>query len=143
MIVNQGAFYLLAFATIGTLLSASIFLPNEDGALSQAGLAVKKKASLLAMFWFLTSFFAVIFKVAQILEGSFIDALDATTLTSYLTQTDLGKSMFVQVILLAVVVIALPLFKRSLPLIVITAIALLALISPIFQSHSAANGSHT
>ena len=143
MIVNQGAFYLLAFATIGTLLSASIFLPNEDGALSQAGLAVKKKASLLAMLWFLTSFFAVIFKVAQILDGSFIDALDGTTLTSYLTQTDLGKSMFVQIVLLAVVVIALPLFKRSLPLIAITAIALLALISPIFQSHSAANGSHT
>jgi putative copper resistance protein D len=95
------------------------------------------------LLWFLTSFFAVIFKVAQILDGSFIDALDGTTLTSYLTQTDLGKSMFVQVVLLAVVVIALPLFKRSLPLIVITAIALLALISPIFQSHSAANGSHT
>ena len=142
MIVNQGAFYLLAFATIGTLLSVSLFLPNEEGALSQAGLAVKKKASLLALLWFLTSFFAVIFKVAQILDGSFIDALDGTTLTSYLTQTDLGKSMFVQVVLLAVVVIALPLFKRSLPLIVITAIALLALTSPIFQSHSAANGSH-
>ena len=143
MIVNQGAFYLLAFATLGTLLSASFFLPNEDGALSQAGLAIKKKASLLALLWFLTSFFATIFKVAQILDGSFLDALDGTTLTSYLTQTDLGKSMFVQVVLLALVVIALPLFRRALPMIFITGIALLALISPIFQSHAAANGSHS
>ena len=42
MILNQGAYYLLAFATVGSLLSASIFINNKDGALSESGLAVKK-----------------------------------------------------------------------------------------------------
>jgi putative copper resistance protein D len=142
MILNQGAFYLLAFATIGALLSASLFLPNEDGALSQAGIAVKKKASLLATLWFISAFFVIIFRVAQILNGKFVDALDSTTLTSYLTQTDLGKSMFAQIVLLAIVVIALPFFKRALPIIVLTGISLVALVAPIFQSHAASNGSH-
>ena len=143
MIINQGAFYLLAFATIGTLLAASLFLPNEEGALTQVGLSLKKKASLLVSLWFLTSFFSILFKIAQILNGSIKDALDQTTLTSFLTQTDLGKSMLFQVVALTIVVVALPILKRVLPLIVFTGISLLALISPIFQSHSAASGSHS
>ncbi|CAN2175241.1 Copper resistance protein D [Candidatus Nanopelagicaceae bacterium] len=142
MILNQGAFYLLAFASIGALLSASLFIPNNEGALTSSGLAVKKSASLLTTLWFFTSFIGAILKVSQILGGSITDALDATTLTSYLTQTSLGKAMFFQIAVIAIVVSALPLIKRALPLIIFTGIALLALIAPIFQSHAAANGSH-
>lgn len=142
MIFNQGAFYLLAFATIGSLLSASLFINNQDGALSSAGVAVKKISTLLASLWFLTSFFGVILKVAEILDVSFFEAFDGTTINSYLTQTSLGKSMFVQVVGLALVAIALPFIKRTLPLIIFTVIALLSLIAPIFQSHAAASGSH-
>lgn len=140
MIFNQGALYLLAFATIGTLLAASLLMVNNGGALTASAIAVKKKSSLLAMLWFLTSFFAVIFKVRDILNG---EALDSTTLNSYLTQTDLGKSMFFQMIGLALLTVALPLIKRVLPLIIFTGVALLSLIAPIFQSHAASNGSHS
>ena len=140
MIFNQGALYLLAFATIGTLLAASLLIVNNGGALTASAIAVKRKSSLLAMLWFLTSFFAVIFKVRDILNG---ETLDSTTFNSYLTQTNLGKSMFFQLIGLAIVTIALPLIKRVLPMIIVTAIALLSLIAPIFQSHAASNGSHS
>ena len=140
MIFNQGAFYVLAFATIGTLLAASLLMVNNGGALTASAIAVKKKSSLLAMLWFLTSFFAVIFKVRDILNG---EALDSTTLNSYLTQTNLGKSMFFQMIGLAILTLALPLIKRVIPLVILTGIALLSLIAPIFQSHAASNGSHS
>ncbi len=140
MIFNQGAFYLLAFATIGTLLAASLLIVNNGGALTASAIAVKKKSSLLAMHWFLTSFFAVIFKVRDILNG---ETLDSTTLNSYLTQTNLGKSMFFQMIGLAILTLALPLIKRVIPLVILTGIALLSLIAPIFQSHAASNGSHS
>lgn len=140
MIFNQGAFYVLAFATIGTLLAASLLIVNNGGALTASAIAVKKKSSLLAMLWFLTSFFAVIFKVRDILNG---EALDSTTLNSYLTQTNLGKSMFFQMIGLAILTLALPLIKRVIPLVILTGIALLSLIAPIFQSHAASNGSHS
>ena len=140
MIFNQGAFYLLAFATIGTLLAASLLIVNNGGALTASAIAVKRKSSLLAMLWFLTSFFAVIFKVRDILNG---ETLDSTTLNSYLTQTNLGKSMFFQMIGLAILTLALPLIKRVIPLVILTGIALLSLIAPIFQSHAASNGSHS
>ena len=140
MIFNQGAFYVLAFATIGTLLAASLLIVNNGGALTASAIAVKKKSSLLAMLWFLTSFFAVIFKVRDILNG---ETLDSTTLNSYLTQTNLGKSMFFQMIGLAILTLALPLIKRVIPLVILTGIALLSLIAPIFQSHAASNGSHS
>ena len=65
MIFNQGAFYLLAFATIGSLLSASLFIPNQEGLLTSAGLSIKKKASLLVNLWFITSFLAIILKIAR------------------------------------------------------------------------------
>lgn len=142
MIVNQGAFYLLAFATIGTLLASSLFVINEEGALTSAGLRLKKIAGVFASLWLVSAFFGVILKVAQILGTNFAGAFDGTTINSYLTQTQLGKSMAFQLIGLAIVSIAIPLFKRVLPLIVITGIALLALIAPVFQSHAAAGGSH-
>ena len=142
MILNQGAFYLLAFMTVGTLLAASLFIANDDGALSQSGVSTKKIASLLASLWFISAFLGVVLKVGQILEVPFLDALDGTTLNSYLTQTDLGRAMFFQIIALGIVVMSLPFIKRVLPLIILLGVTLLALIAPIFQSHAAANGSH-
>ena len=142
MIVNQGAFYLLAFATVGTLLATSLFVVNEEGALTSAGLRLKKIAGVLASLWLMSAFVGVILKIAQILDTNFAGAFDRTTINSYLTQTELGKSMLFQLVGLALVSIAIPLFKRSLPLIILTGIALLALIAPIFQSHAAASGSH-
>jgi len=143
MILNQGAYYLLAFAAIGTLLSTSVFIPNKDGALSEAALAVKKKASLLTLLWFCTAFLAILFKVSEILGTSIFSSFDSETLISYLTQTDLGKSMFIQIILIAIVLFALPFIKRALPLLLFTFLAIVAITPPIFQSHAAAGGSHS
>ncbi len=142
MILNQGAFYLLAFATVGTLLASSLFVINEEGALTNAGLRLKKIAGVLASLWLVSAFFGVILKVAQILGTNFAGAFDGRTVNSYLTQTQLGRSMAIQLVGLAIVSIAIPLIKRALPLIVVTGIALLALIAPVFQSHAAASGSH-
>jgi cytochrome c oxidase assembly factor CtaG/putative copper export protein len=143
MILNQGAYYLLAFAAIGTLLSASIFIPNKDGSLSEAALAVKKKASLLTLLWFITAFLVILFKVSEILGTSIFSSFDSQTLTSYLTQTDLGKSMFIQIVIIAIVLAALPFIKRALPLLLFTLLAIVGLTSPVFQSHAAAGGSHS
>ncbi len=143
MTLNQGAYYLLAFAAIGTLLSASIFIPNKDGALSDAALAVKKKASLLTLLWFITAFLVILFKVSEILGTSIFSSFDSQTLISYLTQTDLGKSMFIQIVIIAIVLTALPFIKRALPLLLFTLLAIVGLTSPVFQSHAAAGGSHS
>ena len=143
MILNQGAYFLLAFATIGTLLSAALFIPNVDGALSDSAHRVKKLASLLATLWFLTTLIGIIQKISQILDISIIESLDRATITSFLTQWDLGKAMFAQLVGILIVVAALPLIKRALPLLIFTLISIAVLVIPIFQSHAAASGSHS
>ena len=143
MILNQGAYFLLAFATIGTLLSAALFIPNVDGALSDSAHRVKKLASLLATLWFLTTLIGIILKISQILDISIIESLDRATITSFLTQWDLGKAMFAQLVGILIVVAALPLIKRALPLLIFTLISIAVLVIPIFQSHAAASGSHS
>jgi putative copper export protein len=143
MIFNQSAYYLFAFAAIGTLLSASLFIPNVDGALGVDALAVKKYASLFTSLWFISTLIGVFLRIAQILDVPLSQSFDSATITSYLTQTDLGRSYFAQLIGIAVISFAIPLIKRALPLIIFTGLALVALVIPIFQSHAASNGSHS
>ena len=143
MILNQGAYFLLAFATIGTLLSASFFIPNIDGALSESANRVKKLATILASLWAITTLAGIIFKVSQILDLPITQSLDRVTITSFLTQTDLGKAMFAQLIGTLIVAAALPMIKRALPLVIFTLISIVVLVIPIFQSHAAASGSHS
>ena len=143
MILNQGAYYLLAFTSIGTLLATSLFIPNRDGWLTEAGLATKKRATILLSLWFITIVLAILFKLAQIIGSTIFEALDRTTLTSYLTQTDLGRSMFFQLIAVALLLLVIPFIKRALPIALLTAVATIALVAPVFQSHSAASGSHS
>ena len=143
MILNQGAYFLLAFATIGMLLSAAFFIPNVDGALSEAAIRVKKLASPLATLWFLTTLIGIILKVSQIFEVSILESLNRETLTPFLTETDIGKSMFAQLVGVLIVAAALPLIKRAIPLVIFTGISIVVLVIPIFQSHAAASGSHS
>lgn len=139
MILNQGAYYLFAFATVGTLLAASLFIPNKDGALTEAGLLIKKRASLFTALWFLTTFLSVIFIIRENLEL----AITESVLTSFLTQTSLGKSLFAQLIGILVIALALPFIKRALPTLILGAISIVVLVIPVFQSHSASSGSHS
>ena len=107
MILNQGAYYLLAFATIGALLASSLFIINNDGALTQSAIAVKKIAIRLTSLWFITAFLSVLFTISEILNSPLADSLDGATINSFLIQTSLGKSMFYQLILIAVVLATL------------------------------------
>ena len=139
MILNQGAYYLFAFATVGTLLAASLFIPNKDGALTEAGLLIKKRASQFTALWFLTTFLSVIFIIRENLEL----AITESVLTSFLTQTALGKSLFAQMAGILVLAIAMPWIKRALPLLILSALSIVILVIPVFQSHSASSGSHS
>ncbi|CAB4629044.1 unannotated protein [freshwater metagenome] len=51
--------------------------------------------------------------------------------------------MFIQIVLIAIVLTALPFIKRALPLLLFTLLAIVGLTSPVFQSHAAAGGSHS
>jgi len=47
--------FISSFAVVGFLLAMSFLLLNRDGALAESALALRKKASLVGLLWFISS----------------------------------------------------------------------------------------
>lgn len=141
--VNKSLLFLTAFSLIGILLAISFLLIEKEGQLQENALRLKKVGQLLAGLWLLTSTFQIVITLANILGSSLGQALDPTTFRSFISQVDLGKFMAAQSFLVAVVLLGLNFIRKILPSILLLLISLLALIAPVFQSHSASGGSHS
>jgi putative copper resistance protein D len=70
-------------------------------------------------------------------------ALDANSLQSFITQVDLGKYLAFQLVLIAVIAIAINFINKVLSSTVVLGLSIIALVTPVFQSHAAASGSHS
>ena len=141
--VNKSLLFLSAFSLIGILLTISFLLIESDGQLQENALRLKKVGQFLAGLWLLTSTFQIVLTLANILGSSIGQALDPTTFRSFISQVDLGKFMVAQSFLVAIVLLGLNFIRKTLPSILLLVISLLALIAPVFQSHSASGGSHS
>ena len=141
--VNKSLLFLSAFSLIGILLTISFLLIESDGQLQENALRLKKVGQFLAGLWLLTSTFQIVLTLANILGSSIGQALDPTTFRSFISQVDLGKFMAAQSFLVAIVLLCLNFIRKILPSILLLVISLLALIAPVFQSHSASGGSHS
>jgi len=141
--LNKSISLFAAFSLVGVLLSLSFFLIEREGKLEENALRLRNIGKVLAGVWFLTSAFQIIITLANILGTSFGSALDPTTLSSFVRQIDLGRFLAFQTFLAGVVLISLTFLRRVLPATVLLGISLLALVSPVFQSHSASSGSHS
>ena len=128
---------------MGVLLSLSFFLLEREGELQESALRLRNIGRVLAGVWFLTSGFQIILTLANILGTSLGSALEPTTLSSFVRQIDLGRFLAFQTLLAGVVFICLGFIRRVLPATILLGISLLALVAPVFQSHSAASGSHS
>ena len=141
--LNKSISFFAAFSLIGVLLATSFLLTEKAGKLQSNSLKLLIGARLLAGIWFVTSAFQIVLTVANILGTNIGSALDATTLRSFITQVDLGKFMIFQTIAIAAVLVALNFIRSVIPSILTLGIALLALVAPVFQSHSASGGGHS
>lgn len=140
--LNNAALFTSGFAVIGLLLAAAVLVEDSDGALSESGHSLIRKARIASAFWLLTSIFAIVLKISDVLESSISQALDLTTIRSFVTQVDLGKYMFFETIAITLVSLFLVRTTRVLPTLLLLGISLLGLIAPVFQSHAASSGSH-
>ena len=140
--LNNAALFTFGFAVIGLLLAAAVLVEDSDGALSDPGRSLIQKARIATGLWLIASIFAIVLKVADVLEISVKQALDVTTIRSFVTQVDLGKYMFFETLAIALVSLVLTRTKRVLPTLVLLGISLLGLIAPVFESHAASSGSH-
>ena len=141
--LNKSISLFAAFSLVGVLLSLAFLLVEREGKLQENALRLRDIGRALAAVWLVTSAFQVILTLANILGTSLGSALDPTTLKSFVSQIDLGRFLAFQTFLAAVVFIALIFIRGALPATVLLGISLLALVSPVFQSHTASSGSHS
>ncbi len=131
-----------SIAVVGVLLAASFLLEDERGKLSAESLRIRTVAFWAAIAWVIFGAANIVFTLANILDVSLSEALDVTTLHSFVTQITLGQYMLFQ-LLVAILVAGLVQRVRGVgATILLLLLTLIGIIAPIFQSHSASNGSH-
>lgn len=131
-----------SIAVVGVLLAAGFLLEDDHGKLSAESLRLRTVAFWSAMAWVIFGAANILFTLANILDVPVSAAMDFTTLKSFATQITLGQYMFFQ-ILVAVLIAGLVQKVRKVGSTILLLIAtFVAIIAPIFQSHSETNGSH-
>ena len=99
-----------------------------------------KKTRILIYSWLVVTFIYILIQIAYLLEQPLSASFDLTVIRSYLTQTSIGKSYLVQMILIALVLL-IPL-KKVISSYVALLISLVAITAPVFQSHGSTSGYH-
>jgi putative copper resistance protein D len=79
---------------------------------------------------------------ANILDTTFVDALDMTSLQSFVTQVTLGKYLFAQTVAAFFVGYLLLRVRRVIPMMALLLISIIAIAAPALESHSVSGGSH-
>ena len=136
--LSKGLMQLTGVLSIGLLLTLGFLETDVRGAVSNFRLAKKVKSALLA--WIITIFIFILIQIAYLLEQPISASFDLTVIRSYLTQTSVGKSYFVQ--LVGVLIVLLIPLKKVLSTYISLIIALIAITAPIFQSHGTSSSHH-
>jgi putative copper resistance protein D len=128
--------------TIGLLLAIAFFLSEIEGKLGESAKALRKIASLSALVWTFATGALIITTLANILGTDLSGALDTTSLRSFISQVTLGKYIFAQLCLALLTSIMVARIRGVAGASALLLISLVAIIAPVFESHSASSGSH-
>jgi putative copper resistance protein D len=131
------------FATVGVILAMAFLLLDHEGKLSTSGEKLRTIFKVSATVWVVGAIGTIVFTLAQILATPLSGALDLTVLRSFITQITLGRYLAFQAVIAGIVLAISFSAKKILTLIFAMIIALVALVAPAFQSHSASGGSHS
>jgi putative copper export protein len=134
--------FLSSFAFVGLLLAMSVLTVNTEGGLSANSLALRRKASLIGLIWFISSGTYIVATLADILDVGFTEALDMTTMRSFVSQVLIGRYLLVQTLVAFFVGYLILRIKRVIPTLFLLLISLVAIAAPALESHSASGGSH-
>ena len=128
--------------TIGLLLAIGFFLFDIEGKLDQSAHRLRKFTGIAALTWAISTGIAILATLANILGTGISDALDPTSLRSFISQITLGKYMFIQLCLALLVAVLVIRIRTVLAANALLLMSLAAIIAPVFESHSASSGSH-
>lgn len=136
IVLSKGAMFLFAFFAVGTVLVNAFFRVEKFGVLQ--GKSWQQRIKLATLIWWLATLTLQIFETNQILNTRF--AIDPVSIWSYLTQTNLGKSYLVSLVFIFIALLLN--YNRTVGSYFGFAAMMIALLAPIFQSHSAGLGNH-
>ena len=136
--LSKGLMQLTGVLSIGFLLTLSFLDLDIKAAITNKPLV--KKTRLFLVSWLLSIAIYILVQISYLLEQPLSASFDLTVIRSYLTQTSLGKSYLIQIVAVLIVLI-IPL-KKLLGSYLSLLIALIAITSPVFQSHGSSSGRH-
>jgi putative copper resistance protein D len=128
--------------TIGLLLAIAFFLSEIEGKLGKSATALRRTASISALLWTISTGALIIATLANILGTNLSGALDTNSLRSFISQVTLGKYMFAQLCLALLISLVVARIRGVAGASALLLISLVAIIAPVFESHSASSGSH-
>jgi len=140
--LSKFTYLLSATLTIGFLLAIIFFAKNLHGHIRENHKTLRSKAGIAAWIWAAATVIYIVATLASVLDVSLLEALDFTTLRSFITQISLGKFLAIQLLGAVMVAIWVKRCQRITQATLVLLLALVALSAPIFQSHSASGGSH-
>ena len=136
--LSNGLMQLFALIAIGLVISLAALAEDARGSIASIKLA-KRSKKLFGLWLFALSIFVVI-QLSYLLEQPIQDSINANVIRSYLTQTATGKSYLFQIICILLILL-IPL-KKLLAAYFVSALGIIAVIAPAFQSHGSTSGYH-
>ena len=127
---------------IGLLFTISFLIEEQHGSLTAEGLRVRTLLRFASMVWFVCVVGNVVLELANLLAVSIGDALDPTTMKSFLLQTGIGHSYLIQLVVGALLVGLVGKIMKTGGSNLFLSATLFAFVIPIFQSHSSSSGNH-
>ena len=131
-----------SMAVVGALLAMGFLLEDDHGKLSTSSLKIRLVVMWAGVIWVISAVFNILLTLANILGEPISSVFDVNTIRSFILQITLGQYLFFQVLVGLVVVALAQRLKRVGGANLLLIASLAAIIAPVFQSHSAANGSH-
>jgi len=134
---------LFAVATIGLLLAAAVLSPRgHGGMLSATGYRRLRAAAWTALLWCACSVAALCYTLADLLGVPFRDAVTVNAVVNFATTVPLGRALALSAWLAAAVFLICRTTLRVRGTAIALALALLAVVPPLFTGHAAAAANH-
>jgi putative copper resistance protein D len=132
-----------SFLVVGALLAITFLTLDVNGKVAESSFKLRKLASIASLVWMSSNVTFIVLTLANILNSSVSEVLQPNVLRSFLWQIALGQYLFAQLLLSILISMILPRF-RSIGMGTFLLLAtLVAIVIPVFQSHSASSGSHS
>ena len=132
-----------SFLLVGALLAITFLTLDVNGKVAQTNFELRKLAAIASLIWMLSNAFFIVFTLANILNTSVSEVLQPNILRSFLLQIPLGQYLFVQLLLSIFISLVVPRFSSIGTGTFLLLATLIAIVIPVFQSHSASSGSHS